>query len=361
MIGRLSSLTAARLRQQEPAPIAREDAQRKLFRLVGEFLGEHHLAPTPGNYAVAHAVVTGSHPEIVRAVREATFGDLRLSQVDADAIHARCCQPQVAISGAAASVAELVRAVDEARERFDRYAGIVDSSRQDAQAYGDALASEAATMRPARETSGAETVAALMALTESMIDKTRRAEEQLRAASAEMDDLRANLAIARQDAETDPLTGLPNRRAFEACFAECLAGAGQRTVSLALCDIDRFKGVNDRYGHDVGDRVIRLVAKELAQGCDGSVVARYGGEEFVILFEGRELDLAYRLLDRTREALSDRSFKVAGTGETLADLSFSGGVVAVAPGEDIREALRRADAALYRAKQTGRNRIERGL
>ena len=211
----------------------------------------------------------------------------------------------------------------------------------------------------AQSSSGADTVAALLALTESMIDKTRAAEEQLRAASAEMDDLRANLAAARQDAETDPLTGLPNRRAFEACFAECLASAEPRTMSVALCDIDLFKGVNDRYGHDVGDRVIRLVAKELAQGCDGSVVARYGGEEFVILFEGREIDLAHKMLDRTREALSRRTFKIAGTGEMLENLSFSGGVIAVAPGEDCREALRRADAALYRAKQGGRNRIER--
>ncbi len=378
VIGRLSAL-AARTRLVDGPAAARDETCRRLFAAVGGFLDDHRLSPTPANYAVAYAVVTGSDDQVARAVRNATFGDMRLSQAKADAIavHLQASAPAVApppatddppapcgeepdVAAATRSVADLVRAIDDARARFDRFAGIVDTSRQDAQAYGDALASEAATMAPVKAANGAETVAALLALTESMIDKTRRAEEQLRAASAEMDDLRANLAAARQDAETDPLTGLPNRRAFEACFGECLAAPDRRTLSLALCDIDHFKGVNDRFGHDVGDRVIRLVAKELAQGCEGTVVARYGGEEFVILFEGREMDLALRMLDCTREALSGRSFKIAGTSETLENLSFSGGVIAVRPGEDCRDAMRRADAALYRAKQTGRNRIEQG-
>lgn len=346
----------------------RDEAQHKLYQSVGDFLAQHHLAPTPSNYAVAHAVVTRSNDQVVSAVAEATFGDMRLSQATADTISAQAgkAQPNAgSVVVAASSVADLVRAIDEARSRFDRFAGIVDSSRQDAQDYGDALANGAATLTPGASsvagTGGADTVAALLALTESMIDKTRSAEEQLRVASAEMDDLRANLAAARQDAETDPLTGLPNRRAFEACFNECRPADEAHIVALALCDIDLFKRVNDRYGHDVGDRVIRLVARELAAGCDGSVVARYGGEEFVILFEGRDAATATAMLDRTRQALSARSFKVAGTGETLEELSFSGGVIAVAPGEACRDALRRADAALYRAKQNGRNRIEQAV
>ena len=353
--------------------LARDSAEQALFAVVGAFLQKHHLPPSPSNYAVAHAFVVGSNEALVRAVQNATYGGLRLSQADADGLAAIAAAPSAAVavavavpaaaavSSAAASVVDLVHAIDQARDRFDRYAGIVDSSRQDAQAYGAALATGAATMAPAASAaSGAETVAVLLALTESMITKTRNAEEQLRAASVEMDDLRANLAVARQDAETDPLTGLPNRRAFEACFVDCSTVAQPRTVSLALCDIDLFKGVNDRHGHDVGDRVIRLVAKELAQGCDGCVVARYGGEEFAVLFEGRDMDFAAQMLDRTRDALNGRSFRVAGTGERLDGLSFSGGVVAVAPGEDCRAAIKRADSALYRAKQSGRNRIEQG-
>lgn len=365
VIGRLAAMTGTRALSRESTLPGRDEAQRRLFLAIGAFLAEHRLGPTPANYALAHSVIADPNNYIARAVARATDGNVRLSQTDADEILGSAvpgtADGDAASSGAAsvaASIAELVGAIDAARERFERYAGIVDISRADAQAYGDALASEAATLAPNAAAAGAQSVAALLALTESMIHKTRSAEEQLRAASAEMADLRANLAVARQDAETDPLTGLPNRRGFEACYNECVNAAVPRPVALALCDIDLFKRVNDLHGHDVGDRVIRLVARELAQGCSGNVVARYGGEEFVVLFDGQSVGQAAEMLNRTREALHQRSFRIAGTSESLDGLSFSGGVVAVLPGEDCRDALRRVDAALYRAKQGGRNRIE---
>lgn len=342
-----------------------DETQRKLFRAVGAFLAEHRLAPTPANYTLAHAVIAEPGTYIARAVARVTDGNIRLSQADADEILG--AQETGAADGratggtlatASSSIAELVGAIDAARERFEDYACIVDTSRQDAKAYGDALATEAAALAPEAATAGAQTVATLLALTESMIDKTRSAEEQLRAASAEMEDLRANLAAARQDAETDALTNLPNRRAFEASYKDIVEAAVPRSAVLALCDIDLFKRVNDVHGHDVGDRVIRLVARELAQGCDGAMVARYGGEEFVILFDRCTVENAVRILNRTREALHGRSFRISGTCEKLDEISFSGGVIALMAGEDCRDALRRADAALYRAKQNGRNRIE---
>lgn len=337
----------------------RDETNVKLFRQIGSFLVEHRLTPTPANYALGHAVMTASDAAVVKAVREATFGDMRLSQARADAIMAQAAGGDAACTASAArSVAALVGSIEDARERFERYAGIVDTSRADAQAYGDALADRAATLAPASPAAQTETLAALLALTQSMIDKTTAAEEQLRAASVEMDGLRANLAAARQDAQTDLLTGLPNRRAFETTFAERMALGRSQPMALAMCDIDRFKTINDHHGHDVGDRVIRLIARELAQGCGGALVARHGGEEFVALFEDVDAAEGARRLDTTRAAICRRSFKVAGTGKMLDDLSFSGGVVTLAPGEPLREAVRRADAALYRAKQNGRNRIE---
>jgi diguanylate cyclase len=345
-------MTAARALIREAAVPGADETQRELFRAVGAFLAEHRLAPTPANYTLAHAVIVGPENSIARAVARATDGNVRLSQADADEILGRVSSGAAesgatsgALATASSSIAELVGAIDAARERFEDYACIVDTSRRDAKAYGDALASEAAALAPDAAIAGAQTLATLLALTESMIDKTRSAEEQLRAASAEMEDLRANL---------------PNRRAFESSYKDIVEAAVPQPAALALCDIDLFKRVNDLHGHDVGDRVIRLVARELAQGCEGGMVARYGGEEFVILFDRSTAADAVRILDSAREALRRRSFRIAGTCETLDELSFSGGVIALMPGEDCRDALRRADAALYRAKQNGRNRIELG-
>ncbi|WP_162527096.1 sensor domain-containing diguanylate cyclase [Sphingomonas solaris] len=369
MIGRLSAASSKRSWRLDGIFAGSCDEQGGLFRRIGKFLADHRLEPTPANYALAHVVVTDGNATVLRAVAEATFGDVRLTQAQADRIGglaqpvAPVAVPVADTQAAAAAMADLMRSIDDARERFERFAGIVDTSRRDAQDYGDALVSGAATLTPVASAAAAqaETLAALLALTQSMIGKTRSAEEQLRAASVEMDDLRASLAAARQDAGTDPLTGLPNRRAFETRFADLMNRPIPCTVSLAMCDIDMFKGINDRHGHDVGDRVIRLVGKQLADGCDDAVVARYGGEEFVMLFDGCDAVEAAQALDATRAAISARSFKVAGSGETLERLSFSGGVVTVAPGEAVRDAVRRADTALYRAKQDGRNRIELGI
>ena len=100
----------------------------------------------------------------------------------------------------------------------------------------------------------------------------------------EAQSLRVRLADAVEEALSDCLTGLPNRRAFE---QRCQALPGSATeLSVALCDVDYFKSINDAHGHAVGDRILVAVAEILADICEGHMVARIGGEEFAVLFEG---------------------------------------------------------------------------
>ena len=118
VIGRLSVMAGARTRLFEGPQPGRDEAQRKLFAAVGDFLAEHRLAPTPANYSVAYAVVTGSDDYIVRAVDGATYGGVRLSQADADAILAQAgtaAPGPAAVSDVSSSIADLVRAIDDAR------------------------------------------------------------------------------------------------------------------------------------------------------------------------------------------------------------------------------------------------------
>ena len=153
---------------------------------------------------------------------------------------------------------------------------------------------------------------------------------------------------------TDPLTGLRNRRHFEIVLqaSEKRHAAAGSPYSLMVIDIDHFKQLNDRHGHDAGDDILRLVADTLRlRSRQTDCVARWGGEEFALLLPGTELGLATALANDIRGAVSTARPSVEG-------LSVSIGVGEIGPGETAAALFRRVDAALYRAKANGRNRVE---
>lgn len=307
-----------------------------LFRQIGAFLSEHGLWPSPENYALIYRFFTAEDSAAARAIKAATGDGLRLSQRDADRIHNEHAGAVVAPAGDPA-------ALEAARRQMDSFAAMVESSRAEAQSYGRDLEAGAAQLE---QGGGA---AALAAITRAMIERTRAAERQLTAARDEAQTLRVQLAEAGEEARRDTLTNLPNRRAFEERLADLARDGAQ--VSVAICDIDHFKRVNDTYGHGVGDRVLRLVADLLDSHCGNHMVARLGGEEFVVIFEGLSPDEAAPFLDRARDHLAAKQLKVRETDTPLGRISFSAGIAA---GID---ALGRADALLYEAKNAGRNQV----
>jgi diguanylate cyclase (GGDEF)-like protein len=159
-------------------------------------------------------------------------------------------------------------------------------------------------------------------------------------------------------ATTDSLTGLLNRRAF---FEGALEAAQHAAEGGALCavmfDIDHFKRINDTYGHDVGDEVICGVARATTIECaimGRATVGRLGGEEFTILLEGRPFADVIELAERLRSRIAGLRFQA---GDEVLTVSCSLGVSQWQPGHSIDRLLKRADMALYRAKQNGRNRV----
>jgi len=207
---------------------------------------------------------------------------------------------------------------------------------------------------------GAEAVARLTQVAQAMAERTRKAECDLREREQETRRLRRRLNKLQHDADHDHLTGLPNRRAFEAEFERAIeeSTASGEPLSLAFCDLDHFKQVNDLHGHDAGDRVLKLVAEELTTASGGGChVSRHGGEEFVLLFRGATTAEAKARLDRTRERLSMRRLVNRDSGEPIGSITFSAGVADVRATENPRYALIVADEALLVAKETGRNRV----
>ncbi|GAA0794778.1 GGDEF domain-containing protein [Marinobacterium sediminicola] len=172
---------------------------------------------------------------------------------------------------------------------------------------------------------------------------------------------RARMQEEQLRARTDPLTGLPNRTAYE----QHLQTEMQRwdryraCFSMAVGDIDYFKRINDQLGHLAGDRVLRLVAKVLRQNLRGTdFIARFGGEEFVILFPSTRAEEALQATEKLRLAVQNSPFNFKGKP---VEVTLSFGVAEVEDGDDLESLFTRADKALYRAKEQGRNQTQPAL
>jgi two-component system cell cycle response regulator len=175
------------------------------------------------------------------------------------------------------------------------------------------------------------------------------------------DALRGAVQASMELAVTDGLTGLHNRRYLDshlgALFGE--AALRNRPVAALMLDIDRFKSINDTYGHEAGDEVLKAFAERIRTHTRGiDIVARYGGEEIVIILPDAEAEGAYAIAERIRERIEAVPFSIQRDTRTV-PVTVSIGV-AWRRAEDAGPAdmLKRADLALYRAKSTGRNRVE---
>jgi diguanylate cyclase (GGDEF)-like protein/PAS domain S-box-containing protein len=181
----------------------------------------------------------------------------------------------------------------------------------------------------------------------------------LRARRAEEAKTAALVAQLEQQAMTDPLTALPNRRAFDAELAR-VAARGRRNnarATVGVADIDHFKQVNDQYGHPVGDLVLCEVGKAIERAARSTdFVARTGGEEFGMLFPDTPLEMARFVADRIRKEVA-ASQVTTPEGECIR-VTVSIGLAALEKGAAPDVALASADAALYQAKHLGRNRVE---
>lgn len=156
----------------------------------------------------------------------------------------------------------------------------------------------------------------------------------------------------------DALTNLLNRRAFEERMDEEFSVTKRHGLvsCLAILDIDHFKSINDTRGHDAGDEVLRRLASILKDKVrTGDLVGRWGGEEFVVYIRQSDLPGAKTLLDRLRELVANTKISLP-TGDSLS-VTFSAGLVSLQDSQDWRNALSKADEALYQSKENGRNRV----
>ena len=332
-------------------PSPEENPRREQLEEIGRFLDQHALDVTASSLPVAWACLTRSDQRIVGLVERRIHSGRPLTAEWLNELR----EP-------GEDGAETNRLRD-LMERLE--SSLADFSKSSREAHGAAT-----TYRTELEGQVSELEQVAMAgavisemarIGKVMLRRTREIERQMLRSEAQTRGLQRRLDEARRSSEEDHLTGLPNRRAFEAVFeAEYrAASAAGEPLCVVFCDIDHFKRINDEHGHEAGDRVLRLVADTLAQLSDDHChVARHGGEEFVVLLRGVSAEQALTRLDRVRSELAQRRLVNRANDTPFGQVTFSAGVAEVFTHGDPRSALQAADAALYRAKAAGRNRIE---
>ncbi|MDF2232803.1 GGDEF domain-containing protein [Albimonas sp. CAU 1670] len=204
-----------------------------------------------------------------------------------------------------------------------------------------------------------QTIRELIDLTGRYAQQVEGHNAELAAARAQISELTDELQELRENAYLDHLTGLANRRRFDGTLELAIHEApAQGPLCLVICDLDHFKRINDGFGHAVGDSVLKQFARLLRQNVQGKdTAARYGGEEFALILPKTERLGARHVAERVRQELAARAFVVSGTRKRLGTVTASLGVAEWRPGETAAEFVARADAALYKAKNTGRNRV----
>jgi diguanylate cyclase len=205
-----------------------------------------------------------------------------------------------------------------------------------------------------------EIVLALIEDNRDMRDRLDNVRNQLEESRLQVVQLQTNLERAEEAGLRDVVTAIGNRRFFDASFMEEVEKARRLgdPMCLALADIDRFKHVNDRFGHLVGDRLLRLFANILVQSVRGQdKVARFGGEEFALIFPGARLGEAVTAVERIRIVLESKQWTIEPSGERVGKVTASFGVAKLRADESPNDLLRRVDERLYEAKVQGRNRV----
>jgi len=354
--GRSRSSLAARLarlfHRERPIPASPQpdappesllDSLGQTCRAVLTFLHANGLDPTPDHYQLAWTCEISPTSVLGVAVTAEIQARGRLSQTRAAMLLSEHRAESVA--------QDLTELLTQAQVTIADGNQVFSRSQSDMSEFGQALRKglvAASAGAPAATLSNG-----MISLAETMIRQVSESEQRLRDVSSQLSIAQNRAAKAERLANIDPLTGLANRRAFARILDGAIADANTtgRPLSIAYCDIDRFKALNDVHGHGTGDRVLRYVAKMLDRLSDGAChVARHGGEEFVLLFRDKTADEALVLVDDVRADLATRNLKAFDTRRPIGRVTFSAGIAILRDGHGASELLHNADLALYRAK-----------
>jgi diguanylate cyclase len=330
-----------------------ESRTQRLAEAAFKRMAERNIVPTPQNYALWYAHVSGSSPELSKAINtQIDSGRPFTVEFSAD-LYGRHFDANGQLNALQESGGRLQAVMDQVRRMVETAAG-------ESSSFGQRLDSFSSAISGGNGKQVRALITELMQETQAVARRNKALEERLNRASGEVARLRENLETVQREALTDALTGIPNRKFFDARLQEAARDCveNDEPLSLLIADIDHFKRFNDTYGHQLGDQVLRLVARTLSDSVKGrDTPARFGGEEFVIILPQTRLKDARIVAEQIRNTLARRKVVGSETGEEYGIVTLSFGAAQFRPGEPLTDMIERADAALYLAKREGRNRV----
>jgi diguanylate cyclase len=331
----------------------KDELSRGISRATLAKLDELGVSPTPENYCVWYSDLAHANPDLSKA--------LRLVEAQGKAVDNQvCAQIYQRFFGSG----QHTKLIDETCERMEktmsRILSQMGSVASGTNEYGQTLEGfQAQLAEPESVSEVRKMIEEVLSETRNMQDRTTMLEEALDASTKELASISDHLVAARQQALTDGLTGIANRRCFDERLEELTMEAGKEEAPLCLLigDIDHFKSFNDTHGHRVGDQVLKQVALTLTQCIKGrDLAARYGGEEFAVILPQTDLKGAEKVSEQIRQSIANKKIRMKASGQTLGAITMSIGASQYVSGESHASLIERADQGLYRAKREGRNR-----
>jgi diguanylate cyclase len=313
------------------------------------YMAQHGVPRTPCNFAVWFSYARGISPDLTRAVDILIAGKKKFDLATNQQLYSTYVSPNPAGTNDASAQ---LKSIMSAAQQF--VAAAIADNRTQIREIGEVSVRAESGIDPR------SLVECLMLELAKAATRTTKLEMNLSETSLELDSIRESLNKAEQRANTDILTGLPNRRAIDEFLrASQISAMGTGSpLSVLLIDIDRFKQFNDNFGHGVGDQVLRLLASALRERLrEHDLPARYGGEELIAVLPGADLTVCEAVAERIRRSVSECRITRRATGELLPGITVSIGVAQFRPGESTAQLIERCDNALYLAKRSGRNQI----